>query len=126
MALQPLGDVAMIELEVDEFGFGGDEDRGVDNGILAALPDKFNYFGFFSFSFEDSFMAHDELKELHTYYTGLIGKRVFWPSLSEKGMVFRDGEKRYAMIKLTSLIGHCEPDDEVRNVYNEKSGAYAA
>lgn len=126
MALKPLGDVAMIELSTDEYNFGGTDDNGVDNGILVELPNEFNYFGFFSFSFEESFMAHDKLADLHKYYTSLIGKRVFWPSLSEKGMIFRDGEKRYAMIKLTGLIGCAEPDDEVYNVYNEKTGGYSA
>lgn len=126
MALRPLGDVCMVELSIDEYGFGGDEKANVDNGILVALPDRFNYFGYFSFAFEESFVATKKLDELYNYYKSLIGKRVFWPSLTEKGMVFTEGGKRYAMIKLTSLIGIAEPTDTVRNVYDEKSGGYAA
>lgn len=126
MALRPLGDMGLIELSTDKFNFGGKDDENVDNGILVGLPDKLNYFGFFSFAFENSFMARKELDELYDYYKTLIGKRVFWPSLSEKGLVYRDGEKRYALIKLTSLAGTSELDDAVSNVYNDRSGAYAA
>lgn len=127
MALRPLGDVCKVELVVDEFGFGGDETTtGVDNGILVELPDQFNWFGFWSFAFERSFGEAVKLKEFHDYYKQFIGKRVFWPSLSEKGMVFKEGDKKFAIIKITSLIGVAEPDDKVFNLYDEKTGRYAA
>lgn len=126
MALRPLGDVCMVELSTDEYNFGGDDKANVDNGILVQLPDKFNYFGFFSFAFEESFMSRKELDDLYKYYEQLKGKRVFWPSLSEKGMVFKEGNKRYAMIKLTSIIGCAEPGDGVHNVYDGNNGGYSA
>lgn len=122
--LAALNDLAKVKLETDEFGFGGDKKDTAENGILVALPDKFNYFGFWSFSFENSFMARDELDQLYEYWKSKIGKRVHWTALSERGNIIeKDGEK-YAFVKLTSLIAEDDPDSSARNVHADGSGSF--
>lgn len=122
--MQPLNDYAMIELEGDKFGFSGGDDKGsAENGILSSLADKFNYFGFYSFAFEDSFLDEDKLGKLHDYYSALIGKRVYWLALSEKGAIVTTDDKKYAYIKLSSLIGWSEPDIKATTV---GSGQFSA
>lgn len=111
--LKPMNDLAKIQIEVDEYGFGGKEGDKAASGILIALPDRFNYFGFWSFAFEDSFMSEDKLDKLYKYYKGLIGYRVYWTALAEKGNILKQDGKSYAFVKLTSLIS---VDDDVENI----------
>jgi hypothetical protein len=122
--MNTLNDLAMIKLEVDQFGFGGTEKDTAESGILVSLPDKFMYFGFWSFAFENSFMARKELDELYKYWETKIGRRVYWTALSERGNIIeKDGEK-YAAIKLTSLIFEDDPDSSARNVHSEGGGSF--
>lgn len=124
MALVPIGDVIKVEIQTDEHGFGG-ETKSVDSGIVVAFADKFNFFGFHSFAFEDSFMS-EKLGELYNYYKDkLLGKRVFWTALSERGMVLKEGDKTYALIKITDLIAVADPEDAVFNVYGAEGGSFS-
>lgn len=122
--MNTLNDLAMIKLEVDQFGFGGTEKDTAESGILVSLPDKFMYFGFWSFAFENSFMARKELDELYKYWETKIGRRVYWTALSERGNIIeKDGEK-YAAIKLTSLIFEDDPDSTAHNVHSDGAGSF--
>lgn len=119
-----LNDLAKIELAVDEYGFGGTEKETAESGILVALPDKFNYFGFWSFSFENSFMAREELDELYEYWKAKIGRKVYWTALSERGNIIEKDGKKFAFVKLTSLIAEDDPDSMARNVHSDGSGSF--
>lgn len=119
-----LNDLAKIELAVDEYGFGGTEKETAESGILVALPDKFNYFGFWSFSFENSFMARKELDELYEYWKAKIGRKVYWTALSERGNIIEKDGKKFAFVKLTSLIAEDDPDSTARNIHSDGSGSF--
>lgn len=125
--LKSVNDLAKIQIEVDEYGFGGGVKDKAASGILVALPDKFNYFGFWSFAFEDSFMADEELDRLHKYYKGLVGYRVYWTALAEKGNILEQDGKSYAFVKLTSLIAADEDVENIAtNVLDNNGGAFSA
>ena len=127
MALRPENDQCKIRLDDnDPFGYGGKQVDTADSGVLVELPDLFNFFGFHSFAFEDSFMAEDKLKKLHAYYKKKIGHRVWWSAMSERGNVIKaeDG-KRYAFIKLTDIIASDDnPDSQATNLRSEGAGSF--
>ncbi len=123
--LRPLNDLAKIQL--DEAPLFGDDDRdGAESGILVELPEAFTYFGFWSFAFEKSFMAKEELAALHEFWKPMIGKRVYWTALSEKGNIIEKEGRRYAFVKFTSLIASDSSDSIARNVHSDGGGAFKA
>lgn len=122
--MNALNDLAMIELEIDEFGFGGTEKDTAESGILVALPAKFHYFGMWSFAFEKSFMAYEDLKELHDYWKTKIGRKVYWTALAERGNIIQKDGKKYAFVKFTSLIADDDPDSTAHNVHSDGAGSF--
>lgn len=122
--MQALNDLAKIKIETDEFGFGGTEKDTAECGILVDLPDKFNYFGFWSFSFEKSFMARKELDELYKYWKSKIGRKVYWTALSERGNIIEKAGEKFAFVKLTSLIAEDNPGSSARNVHSDGAGSF--
>ena len=128
MALHPVNDLAKIELDTDLYGFSDDGKDTAESGVLVELPDKFNFFGFWSFAFEDSFMSEEKLKKLYAHYEKMIGQRVYWTALSERGNVIKSPDgKRYAFLKLTSLIAADEDkENKAVNLHADGSGAFKA
>ncbi len=125
--IKPLNDFCKVELETDEFGFGGGTKDKAESGILVELPDKFNYFGFFSFSFENSLVDHKKLQELYDYYNKLIGQRIYWLALSEKGSILKQDNKIFALIKLTSIIAIDQDTDNIAtNILDAQGGSFSA
>lgn len=122
--MNALNDLAKIQIAVDEYGFAGAEKDTAESGILVALPDKFNYFGFWSFSFENSFMARKELDELYEYWKAKIGRKVYWTALSERGNIIKKDGEKYAFVKLTSLIAEDDPESSARNVHSDGAGSF--
>ncbi len=122
--MRPLNDLAKIKIETDEYGFGGGEKETAESGILIALPDKFNYFGFWSFAFENSFMSRKELDELYKYWESKIGRKVFWTALSERGNILEKDREKFAFIKLTSLIAEDEPNSSATSVHGDGQGSF--
>lgn len=123
--LKPLNDLAKIELDSDEFGFGNKKDTA-ESGVLVELPDSFNYFGMWSFAFENSFMERNKLDELLEYWKPKIGRRVYWTALSEKGNIIEQDGKQYAFVKLTSLIADDEADSDAQNIHSNGTGSFKA
>lgn len=124
--MSPLNDLAKISLgKTDEFGFGTDTKGTFESGVLVELPDAFDYFGMWSFAFENSFMNKAALDKLMDRWKKHIGHRVYWTALSEKGNVVTiDGEK-FAFLKLTSLIAYSEnPDIDVQNIHTDGAGSF--
>lgn len=125
--IRPINDFCKVELEVDRYGFGGGTKDKAESGILRELPDKFNYFGFFSFAFEESLSNESVLEELYNYYKGLIGQRIYWLALSEKGSILQQDGKTYAFIKLTSIISADKDIDNIAtNVLDQNGGSFSA
>lgn len=124
--LRPINDFCLIELASDKYGFQDTKDKA-ETGILVELPDKFNYFGFYSFAFEASLDNHKALQALYDYYKSKVGQRVYWLALSEKGAILKQGDKTFALIKLTSLMAADEDvDDIATNVLDTHGGSFSA
>lgn len=120
--MQPLNDLACIKLENKRFK--GDEKDTAESGILVSIPEKFQFYGFWSFAFENSFMAEEQLEELHKYWKSKIGRKVYWTALAERGnIISKDGE-RFAYVKFTSLIAEDEPDSSARNIHSDGAGSF--
>lgn len=113
----PLNDVALIEIEKNQFNIGGLElvsgegKISVGHGILIKIPDFVPYLGFHAFAFDTSLGNMDLYENVLEEYKKLVGKRVYWSALSERGMVFSKDDKTYALIKLTDLVGFSEADE---------------
>lgn len=122
--IRPLNDLCKVDITNNDFIKG---DQGTaENGILLELPDKFNYFGFWSFAFEQSFMARDELDQIYAYYKDLIGQRVYWTAVSERGNILKEGDNQYVFIKLTSLIAADEDTENVaENLHSDGEGGFS-
>lgn len=128
--LRPANDYLQIEIVEDAMRkqFDKNVSDAHTSGIVVAVPDKLNYFGFHSFAFEDSFMEREKLDALLADLKGLVGKRVWWLALQEKGAVLHDAAsgKTYVFIKATSIMAIGEPGDDVYSVLDAKGGAFSA
>lgn len=124
MALSALNDLAKIQLGKDPYGFGTDGKGTAENGVLLELPDKFNYYGMWSFAFERSFMDREKLDELYKYWESKIGRRVYWTALSEKGNIIEKDGERFCFIKLTSLIADDDADSTAHNIHSDGAGSF--
>lgn len=120
--MNALNDLAMIKLENKRFS--GTEKDAAESGILVSLPESFMYYGFWSFAFENSFMAPEKLKMLHDYWKTKIGRKVYWTALSERGNIIEKDGERYAFVKLTSLIAEDDPASTARNVHSDGGGSF--
>lgn len=123
--IKPVHDLVMVELEESNpYGYDGSEDKPTERGILRQLPDKAAYLGFNSFAFEDSLGNGEFLVELWDTWRGSIGHMVYWSEYSERGSVVEYEGKRYAFIKLTSLIAE-DDDTEAKGKLVGKTGGKA-
>lgn len=125
--MKPINDLAKIQLDGDAYNLKIDVGGTAESGVLVELPDEFNYFGFWSFAFDTSFMDKDKLTAIYDHYKKLIGKRVFWTALSEKGNIIQDSDgNKFAFVKLTSLIASDDKDSKAFNIHSDGAGAFRA
>lgn len=122
--MQALNDLAMIQLPSEGPFKNPDEKQTAESGILIALPDKFNYFGFWSFAFENSFMNREDLDKIYEYWKSKIGRKVYWTALSERGNIIEKDGERYAFLKLTSLIAEDDPESTAKSVHSDGAGSF--
>ena len=128
MAIKPANDYLKVQVDTDELRrqFDKNVTDAHTTGIVVAVPDKLNYFGFHSFAFEESFMAHDKLEALLADLKQLVGKRVWWLALQEKGAVLHESDdKTYVYVKATALMAVGEPEDEAYSVVDKHGGAFS-
>src|SRR4029077_8272330 len=111
--LEPVNDLCKIALDPDAYDLGAKDKGTAESGVLIELPDEFDYLGFWSFAFEDSFMSKDKLKSIYKRYERLIGQRVYWTALAEKGNIIQNSKgNRFAFVKLTPLIASDDKDSK--------------
>lgn len=123
--LAPVNDLCKIELARDEYDLGTQDKGTAESGILVELPDELDYLGFWSFAFENSFMNKEQLAHIYKRFERLIGKRVYWTALAEKGNIIQDQDGgRFAFVKLTSLIASDDKDSKAFNIHSDGSGAF--
>lgn len=126
--MKPLNDLAKIKLE-SQGPFSSGEKDTAESGILVELPDKFVFFGFWSFAFESSLQVgnnpkENSLEKIYKHYESKIGRKVYWTALAERGNIIeKDGEK-FAFVKLTSLIAEDDPQSSAYNVHSDGAGSF--
>lgn len=128
MNLKPLNDLALVEVESNQYQVngqklvGGENKEGIEHGILRELPKTFPFFGFYAFAFESSLNNPDAMKSLSDYYSQFVGKRVYWTSLAERGSVLEIDNVTYAMIKPSAFIAWSEPEVKATSVQAGRVG----
>lgn len=77
---------------------------GVKEGIVIKLGERPSFFGFNTFFFDSSLMNKELLDKVTEHYKYYIGKRVWWPKLSESGTDVKIGDKEYVCVKYTAIM----------------------
>jgi hypothetical protein len=113
MSLHVWNDSLKVKLDnADRYGFG-DTKKGYETGIVVELPEKLLWFGMHSFMFEKSFMAHDDLEDLLDEYKKLLGKRIVWEALQDRGRVYKEGDDLYCNLKMADVLGYTDETDVI-------------
>lgn len=126
MALHPVGDQLKIKLDKSIMNLGPSK-PGKETGIVTEVPEVIHYFGMHSSMMESSFMSPD-LPVLLDYFKDLIGKRVVWESLQDRGRHFSDGDDTFVLLKMSDVIGFTDDPDEVVDASDDdraSSGSFA-
>lgn len=104
--LLPLNDYFMVEIEKNVHGFVGGKgaDEGIRSGRIADISKDMTFFGFNTFMFDKSLMDEQLLANIHKRYRKYVGKKVWWPELSESGTVLDYEGKQYAFVKFSAIM----------------------
>lgn len=104
--LSPINDWFMVELEKNPHNFVGGKsaEEGVRSGTVVDISKDMPFFGFNTFMFDSSLMNEQMLANLHKHYRTYVGKKVYWPELSESGTVIQHEGKEYAFVKMSALM----------------------
>lgn len=122
--MHPVNDVLKVEIVKDEIDFGLQK-KGVENGIVVELPEITPYIGYHSFAFESSFNADGAISRVLDKYKKLVGKRVYWTALAERGMIIKEADKTFAFIKFTDIIAFSDAKITGENVHKDGAGGFS-
>jgi len=105
MALHALNDHCVVEIEKNKYGkfVSNEPPKGFECGTLISISDKMPFFGGNSFMFEDSLLNDKKLDDVRNFYGDLIGKKVYWPEFSDRGVIVEVDGKSYCLMKLSLL-----------------------
>ena len=120
MALHPLND--RIKIKRDEPERFGEATVSAETGVVVEVPDVLIYFSFHSFAFEDSFMSEEKLKRIQEYYNKLMGKRVYWEKLQDRGRIFEEEDGQYVYLQMTDVLAVADDVNDKATVV-EQTGA---
>ena len=124
MAVTPLNDYGLIKL--DEQGtFSAKAGDAATSGILIGVPELTHY-GMYSMAFEGSLMNEEVLMQIEDHWSSLVGKRVYWLAMSERGAILSTNEGRFALVKFTSLMAYTEPDEVAESITDKHGGSFSA
>lgn len=123
--IHPVNDRFKVKVDTDKYGFGGDENKGHESGVVVEVPDTLIYLGFHSFAFEDSIMNEAKLKKIQEYYNQFKGKRIFWEAYQDRGRRIKEGEDEYVYLQMTDLLAYSdETDVEAYNIEDSRAGGF--
>lgn len=108
-----IGDKVLIRIEGNAFGLIGAKDNELCSGVLEQVPNDILYYGFHSFGFDNSLGNDEVLAKVLDFYNKLIGKRVYWEMLQDRGRKFtvetEDGNKDYVLLNMSDVLFWTEP-----------------
>lgn len=120
--MHPVNDSIKVRIDdKDEYGFGGESTGVADSGVVVEVPDVMFYLGLHSSIAERSFL-NDNLQTILDYFESLVGKRVYWTSLQERGNIIKEGDETFAIMKCSDIIAYSDPDIIGANV---REGSYS-
>lgn len=125
MAIHPLVDKCLVRV-ADSGYMGSSNATGRESGILEEIPtfDNMLYFGFHSFAFDDS-LASEKLSAIHTFYSNLVGKIVYWEALQDKGRRFEADKKEYVLLNLSDIIAFDDAEEATAKMVDDvRSGSF--
>ena len=108
--IQVFGDQLLVELPKQDWATadeaGEQDDPRAGTGTVIAIPDEQDilYLGSFNWAFDESFLSKDIAKDIRAVMERLKGKRIYWERHADKGLTIEDGDKKYAIIKLSKVI----------------------
>lgn len=107
---QPFNDFVKVELDDKKYGqfASAVEQQGYEIGTVVATSPKIWFLSSFSFVLEDSFRFPEQLEQLRQFWQGKIGTKVRFEERADKGTTFEEDGRRYAMVKITKIIGTVE------------------
>lgn len=121
MAQHPLNDRIKVKV-ANNSRWGGTKD-GVESGVVVEVPDMLIYLSFHSFAFEESLMS-GKLKDIQAYYNKLMGKKIAWESLQDRGRRFVEGEDEFVYIQMTDILFYA--DDTEEDIQLAAKGGFSA
>lgn len=123
MAQHPFNDRLKVLVSSDKFGYGGQK-KGVESGIVVEVPEKLLYLSFHNFGFENSLANPKLLEVAQGFYNDLLGKKIAWESLQDRGRRFKEGDDEYVYIQMTDVLFWA--DDENEDIQLASEGGFSA
>lgn len=115
MAFHPWNDKIKVKLDTpDKYGYGV-ERKGFESGVVVEVPSELNYVGLHSMVLESSFMNQEKLSEYLARHKKLVGKRIIWEALQDRGRVFKESgsEDWFVHINMSDVLGVADSVEDV-------------
>lgn len=107
--IKPFNDHLLIELPKNEWATadeqGEQDDPRAGTGIVVGIPDQNYYLSSYTWIADITANNVDARKFYHNVMAKLKGKRVYFEKRAEIGNTIEDGDKKYATIKLSKIVG---------------------
>lgn len=111
MSLHPVNDQLKIKIDPKSRFAGGDEVKGAETGVVVEIPKSMLYVGMHSMALESSFMS-PKLTQVLDLFSELIGKRVYWEMLQDRGRRIKEGDDEYVFLKMTDIVAFADDVNE--------------
>ncbi|MBA3758884.1 hypothetical protein H0X10_04650 [Candidatus Saccharibacteria bacterium] len=109
--IKAFNDHLLIELATSEWTTADEsaeqDDPRAGTGIVVAVPDRKDvmYLSSYTWIADNSLASETFRDKVHAKMTEFKGKRVYFEKRAEIGNVIEDGDKKYATIKLSKIVG---------------------
>lgn len=112
--MHPINDRLKVKVGSDVFGFGGSKE-GVESGVVVEVPEELIYLSFHNFGFENSLTNPEALEKVLAFYKKLMGKKIAWESLQDRGRRFTEGDNEFVYIQMTDVLFYADDvDDDIQ------------
>lgn len=107
--IKPFNDHLLIELPKNEWATadeqGEQDDPRAGSGIVVEVPNQLLYLSSYTWIADKTVGNPQYMEELYKWMKSLKGKRVYFEKRAEIGNTIEDGDKKYATIKLSKIVG---------------------
>lgn len=110
--IKPFNDHLLVELEVNQWSVaneqGEEQDPKAGYGVVVDIPDIFGWLSSYTWVADNTVGNEEYLQNMRKIMKDLVGKKVYFEQRAEIGNVIEDGDKKYAVIKLSKITGVAE------------------